>query len=39
MSYWNKKGIAEGMCLVLVPTFNAASSLMFYLTYVYHDLP
>lgn len=36
-----KEGIAEGMCLVLVPTFNVntASSIMFYLTHVYHDLP
>jgi hypothetical protein len=34
-----KEGITEGMCLVLVPTFNAASSIMFYLTHVYHDLP
>jgi hypothetical protein len=38
MSYW-KEGNAEGMCLVLVPTFNAASSLIFYLTYAYHGPP
>jgi len=30
-----KEGIAEEMCLVLVPTFDAASSLVFCLTHAF----